>query len=147
MVGARYKMDVNQAKVEAFAREIAFHGFPRAHMEIDDRWSRAYGDFEFDETKFPDPAAMVRQLHELGFRVTLWVIPFAEPSSAAFAEGAELGHWLREPNGTVALVQWWQGRGSLLNVTSDSALGTSSRYPFAPPPAPLPHEHSIPAHP
>ena len=34
-----------------------------------------WGDLEFDPVKFPDPQAMVEQLHARGFRVTLWVPP------------------------------------------------------------------------
>mmetsp|Transcript_50876 Transcript_50876/g.150000 ORF Transcript_50876/g.150000 Transcript_50876/m.150000 type:complete len:334 (+) Transcript_50876:1443-2444(+) len=111
----------------AFASEIASHDFPRSHLEIDDRWSAAYGDFVFDELKFPDAAGMVRRLHQLGFTVTLWVVPFAEPSADAFADGAALGAWLREEDGTPALVQWWQGRGALLNVSDAHALAWFER--------------------
>lgn len=53
-------------------------------MEIDDRWQIAYGDLEFDTAKFPDAAGMVRQLHAMGFKVTVWVMPFAEENSAAY---------------------------------------------------------------
>ncbi|KAL3925818.1 MAG: hypothetical protein SGPRY_003561 [Prymnesium sp.] len=119
---ARYKMAVDQSLVQSFAAEILAHDFPRSHMEIDDRWSVAYGDFVFDESKFPDPAGMVAMLHSQGFSVTLWIIPFAEPSSSAFTEGAALGHWLVEDNGKPALVRWWQGRGAVLNVSDDRAL-------------------------
>ena len=80
-------MEVDQPKVEAFAREIVAHDFPRSHMEIDDKWSTEYGDLEFDAAKFPDARAMTDLLHRLGFEVTLWVTPFAAPASAAYAEG------------------------------------------------------------
>jgi hypothetical protein len=53
-------------------------------MEIDDRWQTAYGDLEFDKAKFPDAAGMVRQLHAMGFKVTVWVMPFVEENSAAY---------------------------------------------------------------
>lgn len=53
-------------------------------MEIDDRWQCAYGDLEFDTDKFPDAPGMVRQLHAMGFKVTVWVMPFVEENSAAY---------------------------------------------------------------
>ena len=53
-------------------------------MEIDDRWQSAYGDLEFDKAKFPDAPGMVRQLHAMGFKVTVWVMPFVEENSAAY---------------------------------------------------------------
>ena len=56
----------------------------RSVMEIDDRWQSAYGDLTFDAAKFPDALGMVRQLHAMGFKVTVWVMPFVEESSAAY---------------------------------------------------------------
>lgn len=53
-------------------------------MEIDDRWQAAYGDLEFDKVKFPDAPGMVRQLHAMGFKVTVWVMPFVEENSEAY---------------------------------------------------------------
>eukprot|EP00965_Chrysotila_dentata_P230266 6197670-Pleurochrysis_carterae.AAC.1 len=118
---ASFKMNVTQSKVEEFASQIVSHGYPRSHLEIDDRWSSAYGDFTFDAVKFPSPAAMVERLHAAGFSVTVWIIPFAEPNATAFAEGARLGHWLKGPDGAPAVVPWWQGKGALLNVSSADA--------------------------
>jgi len=75
----------------------------------------------FDRAKFGAPAEMISRLHSLGFSVTLWVIPFAEPASAAYADGSALGHWLRGADGAPLLVRWWQGLGAILNVSSTSA--------------------------
>ena len=142
---ARYKMAVDQRKVLNYANEIAAHRFPRSHLEIDDKWSVKYGDLTFDPSKFGDVRGMVRMLHGLGFRVTLWVTPFAEPGSAAFKEGQSGGYWLMRrgggsarrgeggeggeggevggaPEGEPALVTWWQGRGAALNVSSPRAV-------------------------
>ncbi|EME32518.1 glucosidase/ hydrolase, hydrolyzing O-glycosyl compounds [Galdieria sulphuraria] len=80
---ARYKQDITQQDVENFAQEICERGYPHSVLEIDDRWSRKYGDLVFDETKFPHPEKMVQKLHDLGFLVTLWVIPFADEDSEA----------------------------------------------------------------
>jgi len=120
---ARFKMDVDQAKVEAYANEIASRAFPRSHLEVDDRWSPKYGDLTFDPVKFPDAAGMVSRLHARGFTVTVWIVPFAEPSSEAYAEGAARGFWLKAADGTPLTVTWWQGEGVALNVSDTGALG------------------------
>eukprot|EP00871_Galdieria_phlegrea_P005607 jgi/Galph1/6047/GphlegSOOS_G4707.1 len=83
---ARFKQDITQHDVEEFAKEIVEFGYPYAVMEIDDRWSRKYGDLTFDENKFPNPKKMVDKLHALGFLVTLWIIPFADEDSSAVLE-------------------------------------------------------------
>jgi hypothetical protein len=55
-------------------------------MEIDDKWQQGYGELDFDLEKFPDPKGMVDELHELGFKVTLWVMPFIEENTDAYRE-------------------------------------------------------------
>jgi len=124
---ARFKMDVDQSKVEAYANEIASRGFPRSHLEVDDRWSTKYGDLEFDPIKFPDAAGMIERLHGLGYTVTLWVVPFAALDSEAYAEGATLRHWLMDADGAPLRVTWWQGEGVALNVTDPHALAWFER--------------------
>lgn len=120
---AQYKMGVDQAQVLQFAEAIVDHGYPRSVMEIDDRWQSVYGACEFDPVKFPDPGGMVEQLHQQGFRVTLWMPPFFAPDSAPFAEAAEQGFLVRHPlTDAPYLVRWWQGYGGLLDVTNQAAL-------------------------
>jgi alpha-galactosidase len=50
---ARYKTDINQNKVLEFAKEIIANKYPFSVMEIDDKWSSAHGDLEFNSTLFP----------------------------------------------------------------------------------------------
>ena len=85
---ARYKTEVSQEVVMQFADEIIQNGYPYGVLEIDDRWQTHYGDIAFDPERFPNPKEMIAALHEKGFKVTAWVIPFFDPDAAAFAEGA-----------------------------------------------------------
>ncbi|MBK9715179.1 MAG: glycoside hydrolase [Kouleothrix sp.] len=120
---ARYKMAVTQADVLEFAEDIVARGYPRSVMEIDDRWQLGYGECAWDRAKFPDPRAMIDRLHELGFKVTLWMPPFFDPRGAAFAEAAAQGFLVRDPaSGAPAVVRWWQGYGGLIDVTNPAAL-------------------------
>lgn len=120
---ARYKMHITQAQTLEFADEIIAHQFPHSVMEIDDRWQAAYGDLHFDPVKFPEPRAMVEQLHARGFRVTLWVPPFFNPDSRLFREGAAQGYFLCHPaTGEPALIRWWQGYGAALDMSNPGAL-------------------------
>ena len=68
--------DVTQSEVLALSRNILKYGFRPGVLEIDDRWQARYGDLKFDHEKFSDPKQMVKDLHDLGFLVTLWVMPF-----------------------------------------------------------------------
>jgi len=115
---AVYKRNITQATVLAFARKIQKQGFDAAQLEIDDDWTPAYGDMQFDTTKFPDAKSMVAELHRLGFRVTLWVHPFASIRSDALGSG---DFWVRSQL-TRGFTTWWNGIGKCLDVTNPSAV-------------------------
>ena len=126
---ARYHSKVNQAKVLRYAREICDRGLARSVMEIDDRWQTRYGDIEFDPRKFPDPKAMVDELHALGFKVTVWVMPFAQKASAALREGGPKGYYCGQVSsrGTVSekpgFFHWWNTpKVAALDVTNPEAV-------------------------
>ncbi|KAI0562112.1 alpha-glucosidase family GH31 [Gracilaria domingensis] len=105
---ARYKAEVTQENVIKFAREIASRGLPRSVMGIDDRWSTKYGDFEFDSKKFPDPKAMVDELHDMGFLVTLWITPFADLDSEAVTSEETAQFFVKTRSGQIGSFAWWQ---------------------------------------
>ena len=84
--------DVTQRQVVSLANAVIENGFIPGVLEIDDRWQSHYGELEFDHKKFPDPKKLVDELHNLGFLVTLWVMPFLQEGSAACEEARSHGY-------------------------------------------------------
>ena len=65
----------NQEELLAVAREHKRRGLPMACIVIDFfHWTR-HGDWKFDPVAWPDPAAMVRELRDLGIEVMVSVWP------------------------------------------------------------------------
>lgn len=120
---AEYKQQINQSVVLDFANKIKENGFEGSQVEVDDKWETCYGDATFDPAKFPDPAGMVEQLKEMGFRVTLWIHPFINEECLSFGPAAEAGYLVRDQQVGPGLpgsqeegawlpgmTWWWAGR-------------------------------------
>ena len=120
---ARYKVDINQEKVLEYAEEIIQNGFSNSQIEIDDMFSTFYGEFDFTPEKFPNPSQMIKKLKSKGFRVTVWITPFANLDSPAFKTGTDKSYWLHDKRKKVpALLKWWQGIGAILDVSNSDAV-------------------------
>ncbi|EDO45756.1 predicted protein, partial [Nematostella vectensis] len=116
---AQYGKSVNQTSVLEYLQNLRKFNFTGSQIEIDDMYSTAYGDFDFDPEKFPDPLSMVQQIHDAGFAVTMWVYPFANVGSEAFHKG--MPYWVNGPGGLPGLVKWWNGVGTALDTTNTAA--------------------------
>lgn len=119
---AKFKQHIDQEKVLSFATQIVEQKLPRSVIGIDDCWSTGYGELRFDPLKFPSPAEMVRELHELGFMVTLWVTPFANVTCSPLTSAETRKYYVTMPNGDAGSFQWWQpGMAAALDVTNPDA--------------------------
>ncbi len=100
------------------ARQIRARGYPCSTLIIDDRWESCFGELTFSRD-FPDPAAMIRELHALDFRVWLWVTPFVNQEADGFEELAQDRVLVPRADGAgAALFTWWGGTAGLLDVTA-----------------------------
>ncbi|WP_241158289.1 glycoside hydrolase family 31 protein [Cohnella candidum] len=111
-----------QDKTIAYAREILRNGFPPGVLIIDDNWMKDYGTWEFHAERFPDPKAMLDTLHELGFKVMLWVCPYVSPDSRTARELDKQGLLVKDAEGRMALRRWWNGCSAVLDYTYPPAL-------------------------
>ena len=115
--------DQNQRDVLAYAHAIVANGFPPAVLMIDEGWFEAYGVWDFHRGRFPDPKAMIDELHGMGFRVMVWVCPYIRPDGKEFTE---LLHdesrvvWLRSAKNPAepAIMRWWDGYSAVADLTN-----------------------------
>ncbi|MFK8056296.1 MAG: glycoside hydrolase family 31 protein [Saprospiraceae bacterium] len=125
--------DQNQKDILKYAHAIVDNGFPPGVLMIDDNWQEAYGKWKFHPGKFPDPKGMMKELHDLGFKVMLWVCPYVSPDTDVFRSGAKEDHFLKYPKNQaiagnpsgyfrdVAMIGWWNGYSAVLDFSNPKA--------------------------
>lgn len=114
--------DQNQKDVLEYARNILKHGLPAGILMIDDNWNCYYGGWRFNAATFPDPKAMVDELHAMGFEVMLWTCPFISPDSAEFRLLRDKGCLVKDASGQPAIKSWWNGYSAVLDLTNPQAM-------------------------
>ncbi|XP_078574160.1 myogenesis-regulating glycosidase-like [Branchiostoma floridae x Branchiostoma japonicum] len=125
---AQFHRNITQDIILQFADDIKRYGFSNSQLEIDDDWSVYYGD-DFDNLRFPNPRQMVDELKNKGFRVTLWIHPFANFDSDMFREGLEKSYLAEMVSGgccsamVPAIIRWWvpNGVASIVDMTNPAA--------------------------
>ncbi|MDR1594883.1 MAG: glycoside hydrolase family 31 protein [Prevotellaceae bacterium] len=113
----------NQEDILTYAQSIVDNDFPVGILMIDDNWQKYYGNFEFKPDKFPDPKAMTDRLHQLGFKVMLWICPFVSADSPEYRFLHSKGYLLKNRNGQPAVINWWNGQSACYDFTNPDAAG------------------------
>jgi alpha-glucosidase len=109
--------DQNQRDVLKYARHIVSNGFPPGVIMIDDNWQEDYGKWNFHPGRFRNPVAMVDSLHEMGFKVMVWVCPMVSPDCDVYRLLESKDMLLKDKSGKAAVIRWWNGASGLLDLT------------------------------
>lgn len=111
----RYK---TQDELLAVAREHKRRGLPMSVIVIDYfNWTKM-GDWKFDPTCWPDPAAMVRELEGLGIKLMVSVWPTVNPDSENFSELDRRGLLVRTERGLNSFVKFTDANVSHTVISS-----------------------------
>lgn len=97
---------------------------PATVIFIDSPWSNEYIDYEFNSRQFPNPERMINDLHEMGYRVLLWIVPYVNPAAKNYKEADEMGYFVKDSLGSTYQIRWWIPSGSTdLGLTTDGRGG------------------------
>jgi alpha-glucosidase (family GH31 glycosyl hydrolase) len=122
----------NQKDILKYAHDIIDNGFPPGVLMIDDNWAPYYGKFEFRKDRFSDSKAMIKELHDLGFKVMLWVCPFISPDTEESRDllnkklvlmcnqGNTQMAWIETKDPSI--INWWNGYSFVLDFSNPKAV-------------------------
>jgi alpha-D-xyloside xylohydrolase len=74
--------DANQAEVESDVQIMRDKDLATTAIWIDRPYATAENTFDFDGARYTDAAAMIQHAHDLGFRMSLWHVPYLDEKSA-----------------------------------------------------------------
>jgi alpha-glucosidase len=99
-----------EARVREVATRLRADGIPADAMYLDIEALDGYRDFTWDRERFPDPAGLIRDLGEQGFKTALIIdvgIRYQpEGGYEVFTEGAERGYFLCEGDHLLLRYVW-----------------------------------------
>lgn len=104
MSRCRYR---SRAELENVASELRRRGIGCDVLHIDPDWLERdllNCDFVWSEEKYPDPEEMLAGLHDQGFRVSLWELPYLDPESPVAKDAEQQGLLVRTADGSPAAV-------------------------------------------
>jgi alpha-D-xyloside xylohydrolase len=118
-----FTTNYDEQTVNSFIDGMAERGIPLSVFHYDCFWMKEYEwcNFTWDEAMFPEPAAMLKRLHNKGLRVCVWINSYIGQKSPLFDEGAEKGYLLKKTDGTVWQWDRWQPQMGLVDFTNPDA--------------------------
>ncbi|MEU7058567.1 glycoside hydrolase family 31 protein [Streptomyces sp. NPDC046197] len=120
---AQFYTHVDQAKLLDYAQDLHDHGVTGHALQLDDKWESNYGNMTFDAKAYPDPKAMSKKIHALGFDFGLWVTLWINLDSDQYGYAADHGYLLKDAADPTkpCRVTWWNGTAGIVDLGNPDA--------------------------
>src|SRR5262249_34825722 len=121
----QWRNEGTQADVLDDAMQMRTLGIAGGTIWIDNPWQTGYNTFQFDPARYPDPAQLISQLTQIGYRLLLWSSPYvdaAAPTDGDHAEAAAANLLITDGHGHAYDWPWQNGPGALVDFTAPGAV-------------------------
>ncbi len=101
------------------ATKLRANNIPADVLHLDTGWFETEWrcDYQFSKTRFPDPAKLITDLKNDGFRVSLWQVPYFVPKNELFPEILAKGLAVRDAKGNIP------GEDAVLDFSNPVTIG------------------------
>ena len=113
-----------QVSATALVDDYLKHNIPVGAIIIDSPWETGYNTFKWDAKLFPDPKKMITDLHSKKVKVMMWIVSgINTDEQPLYNEAKQKDYFMKlNPFGGPAVVDWWKGKGSLLDYFNPKAV-------------------------
>ncbi|WP_270294632.1 alpha-xylosidase [Bifidobacterium adolescentis] len=118
-----FTTDYDEKTVLEFVDGMAKRNIPLSVFHFDCRWMKEleWCNFDWDKSKFPDPEGLLKQLHDRGLKVCVWINSYIGQKSPLFEEGAKNGYFIKNEDGSVWQWDKWQAVVAIVDFTNPEA--------------------------
>ncbi len=124
----QFEHEQTQTNILSYAKSILESGMPAGELIIDDGWQTNFGEWDFDPNKFENAKQMCDKLHELGFKVILWICPFVSTKSTHYNYLAQNNMLVKDKDNNIAMRKWWNGTDAILDLSNPQAMKWFTDY-------------------
>ncbi|MDR0553404.1 MAG: alpha-xylosidase [Treponema sp.] len=119
-----FTTDYDEKTVNSFIDGMKERDIPLHVFHFDCFWMKGnhWCNFEWDTAVFPDPAGMLKRLHEKGLKICVWINPYIAQRSHLFDEGLENGYFIKRKDGSVWQTDDWQPGMAIVDFTNPDAV-------------------------
>ncbi len=110
------------------AKEIRAKGFPADVLHIDPPWMDGKdltSHLEWGDN-FPEPQKMLEELHDMGFKISMWTAPYIPLGCKIYKEGLEGDYFVRDAEGELIVndgpMNYWSQDFVYIDFTNPKAF-------------------------
>ncbi len=119
-----FTTDYDEQTVTSFLDGMEQRNIPLQMFHFDCFWMKGntWTSFQWDESQFPNPKAMLQKLkarYHVG--ICVWINPYIAQQSVLFEEGLANGYFLHTKDGGIFQTDMWQSGMAIVDFTNPAA--------------------------